>query len=309
LLLDDTSQNDRIVALRALGFDLMVIVLRKAIWIGRPTNDPFAPVSFEPRIYGVGAVTEPTVRTVLGGVMFLSDAGVKLFDGSTVTHMSSEIDQDILPLAFDSIHDYSAVYNPQDQVYSLFTPNGTFDYEFIYQRWMPRSLVVDRAVAIHNPLSFNFEEGTGGWGMNWGSFWGDAPPAGPGASSDAMIYQKGSDLGSPDPSITTYFGVEQTPVWSSPESEVQQMDDVVSVNRIDLHYTGVGEVAIETPDEEGDYEAYGSAVLDSDSADRVAKVYAIRSGLGAGVRLRISSGFPQIARIGVEFERLSGRMG
>ena len=93
LLLNDTNEGDKGVALQPMGFDMMAILMRKSIWIARRTGDPYRPGDFSPLISGVGAVSAPTVQPVHNGmVVFLSDSGVELFDGNGVTHLSTPID-------------------------------------------------------------------------------------------------------------------------------------------------------------------------------------------------------------------------
>ncbi len=301
LLLDDSTENDRIVAMKSLGFAMMVIVLRKAIWIGRPTGDEIRPVDFEPRISGVGAINHATVQVTPMGVVMLSDDGVKLFDGNSVQHMSAEIDDELLPLSYLLTTRYSAVYAPQTQIYTLFTDVATFDYSFVRRRWTRRSLIADRAVAIHNPLSFNYTTGNAGWGMSWGSWWGVAPPEGPGASNEVMIYQQGVKLGAPNEAVESYFDEPQTPVWQSPERDAAALNNLASVKRIDIAYKGDGaELLIETPDNDGNYQAYAPATLLPTTTTKTLSIHALRTGLGMGVRVTIVSGFPLIERLGAK---------
>lgn len=307
LLLDDSSENDRVVAAKSIGFDMLVIVLRKAIWIGRPTGDENRPVDFMPRIPGIGAVNQATVYATPSGVMLLSDDGVKLFDGNAVKHMSQEIDADLLPLDYGNIRQYSAVYAPQTQIYTLFTGTRTYDYSFVKGRWTRRSLIADRAVAIHNPLAFNYSNGSAGWGNSWGGWWGIAPPSGPGASNEVMLYQKAGMLGAVDPTIITYFGEAQNAYWQSPERIAGKMTMLTTVKEIDIGYVGEGAILIEIPDYNGDYTGYAAITLGNTINPRIATAVGNITGIQLGIKISYVSGSPKIemlgARVAIRSER------
>lgn len=298
LLLDDTTENDQIVALRSIGFDLMVIVLRKSIWIGQRTGDPFRPVDFRPRVPGIGAVSEPTVRTTVGGVMFLSDRGVKFFNGQNVEHMSRAIDNDLLPLDYEKLDEYNAVYDPQRQVYQLSTPRGTWLYSFIDQRWVRSSASFYRAISLYNPRATTSAAVSAGWGVYWGGFWGSTPAPG-GVEEDDMLFVKGSLIGKPNEALNTYFGVPQEATWTSPRLELKSIADVATYKRIDIEYEGNAEVAIYTRDVNGNFETFIQTTLANTVVTRPQMLHGFRSGLGVQFQFKILSGRVKIARFGI----------
>jgi hypothetical protein len=303
LLLQDSTENDHIVAARELGFDLLLVVLRKSLWVGTPSGQTARPVDFRPRVPGTGAVSEPTVRTVEGGVMFLSDNGVKFFDGNAAVHKSGAIDSDLLPIDYVNLQRYSATYNAALQRYILHTPTTTWIYELLYDRWLRSSAVINRSLGIFNPFTQNYSSLAAGWGDTWNGFWGDEPVGGITALFDDILYLKGAQLGGPDSTITTYFGVAQVTIWQSPRADGASIESVIEYDRFDFEYEGAAVVNIYVPDGAGDLlRLFKSHTLATATARRHSKAYATTvSGLGLGCKLMFSSS------VGLKLRRLSAR--
>lgn len=297
LLLSDTSENDRIVSMKAIGFQQLVILLRKGIWVGPFTGDANRPADFQPRVVGVGAVNSRCVASVKGGVLFLSDRGVHFFDGNTATHISAAIDSEILPIDFGNIKKYHAVYNSVKQTYTLFTSSGTYVFDLVNTRWLKSSLRADMSAAIYNPLTIDYAL-TAGWGLSWSGYWGTPPAAGTTSLFDDELYVQGSTLGRPDINTTSYFGVAQQVQWTTAEADITRGTDVVRYQMFDFDYDGGGTLDVQVPNGMGDYISIKNLVLPTSSVRRSIRTNVNRIGLGFGVRLAVLSGNPRIWKFG-----------
>ena len=138
LMIADTGSGDHIVANRVLGFDMMAVLCRRSIWLGRVTGDPDRPLDFQLRFAGKGCVSEPTAQVVHGGIMYLGDEGVEVFDGNDSTNVSAAINTEILPLDQANLSKYTAMYDHRRGWYYLHTPTNTYIFDLRFKRWYKR---------------------------------------------------------------------------------------------------------------------------------------------------------------------------
>jgi hypothetical protein len=66
LLLDDTAIGDRIVTMLSMGLDFIAVMLRRAVWVGRRTNNALHPAQFRPQVPNKGAETAELLFLGLG---------------------------------------------------------------------------------------------------------------------------------------------------------------------------------------------------------------------------------------------------
>lgn len=302
LLLDDVSDADSIVALRAMSFDLMAIIMRRSVWVGRRTGDPLRPADFSPRVTGAGAVNEETVRNTEVGVMFLSDSGVKLFDGNSVVHMSQAIDSDLVPLDYTQLRSYTAVYSPLSRTYRLFAPGKTYTYSFQYQRWEISSAIIDRAVALFNAGQSIGSSLPAGWGEYWGGSWSEQYQNL--ITVNDILFQKGTLLGIEDLSARSYFGVPQTCVWAPTFIKTEDLDSIFNLHEVELQYSAGGTIALDTQALNGDMQELVNpwVIPPSNGARRYATSNFVRAGRSLAVRIRVIEGSPIIHGV-----RVTGR--
>lgn len=295
ILYDDTEGGDYIVAMRSIGFDFAAILTRRAVWVATRTGNSSRPADFSPRVWGQGAVNDACVVKVPQGIMFLSDSGVKLFDGNSITHMSDPIDADILPLQFNKINEYSAAYSPVTSEYVLFTPVGSFYYALNDRRWTKRSLKVLQGVSVYIDGSSSPISGAavGGWGNDWNRSWGESSGGGGGGGgavqSDLYYLVAGRLLVASND--TTYAGVPYLPTWESAELDTpDEIDGMYTIDNVSVRYTGGGNIQIYTPDYQGDWQLFRDATLPVATQSRTYDFYGNTTGKLMGLRLVVVNG-------------------
>lgn len=154
LLIQDIPDADQIIAMLAIGSDVMAILNRRSLWAVYPTNVATRPGDFRPRFSGIGCASRQTAAITPAGVTFLSDEGVANYNINTVDIISREINPALLPLDTTQLQNYRAAYSQNRQRYYLIDPKNacTWVYEFpvthIYPstaqtvpgRWSKRSM-------------------------------------------------------------------------------------------------------------------------------------------------------------------------
>jgi len=298
LLLDNVVDGDRIVALRTMGLNLMAILLRKSVWIGRFTGDPSRPAAFEPRVAGVGCVNDQTARNTKEGVLFLSDTGVQLFDGNSVAMISKPINDLLLPLDKDKLEEYSAVFNPISRRYHLFTPTETFILDMEYQRWYRSSIIARSAVLFPNQVVGLTWENTGGtWESQGNTTWIDLAPL---EENGGSLMYLGVQAGTPaiakeTEDHPTYMDLPLTPYWCFPFEEGPERNWLHTIHAILFDYVGSGRVKFHLPDIEGEYAEAASMTLAVAPRLRTAWLPLTTTGKGVSAKLEILLGSPKIS--------------
>ena len=277
-LINDQSVGDRIVALRAMGLDMLAFLCRKSVWIGRRTGDLDRPVDVSPRVTGKGCVFKNCASTLYGGVMYLSDEGVELFDGNDSHHMSAAIDSDLLPLDMANIAKYSTAYSQETEYFYLYTPTKTYVFDLLRQRWYRRSLVALGGV----------------------SFSSDTDPA----STTLMVMLGVDSLGRyalHEESYESYtnFGTVFLPYWTSVSVDADTSNQLATTKRLRVRHLGGGDVNLWLPDLSGAFEKVTPTPLALPGAitPGLLQTQGMFTGLGGGVRVEFVDGTPAIGSI------------
>lgn len=295
LLIADVGQGDEIVAATAMSFDMAVIFGRSSIWRAVRTDDPYRPANFELRERGIGCVARNTVKVTQDGVVFLSEAGLELFDGSRTTHLSTPIDKDLLPLDLSQLDEYSGCYNPATRRYELLTPVGSWVIDFARGgAWYRKSLVARRSFifAVQNPaLTIGQLTQPIGSYTNIIEDWKGSQGA------IRVLYLRDNELGEEDYNLTTYYNVDQNAYWTTRRKAAALGDTVLSYHGAVLTYQGLAGVEILLPNINSAFTLVREAELPDSSVLTAARVSFLSSGLEPAVRLRIAYGNPEFSRI------------
>lgn len=306
-LISDTAAGDELVAIRAMGLDLLAILGRNSVWIGRRTGDLDRPADFQPRVMGKGAVNEACAKTVTGGVLYLGMSGVEFFNGNDSVNVSAAINPELLPLDDDRLGEYSATFNPTTQQYHLYTPTATYIFDLVRQRWQKRSMVALGGQPFPSEIvTKSWAQLVGTWADQVDSWAGLGPRE---KASDEMMFL-GVDsnvqhaLHYEDKLSFTHFGFAFTPRWTSPSGESPNQIGMVSFNTIRTRYTAsaLSEVNFFLPNNVGQYEPVNQlpVVLDATVQRRLVQYKSLWTGLEAGLRIEITSGNPEFHEFGLE---------
>lgn len=317
LLISNSLEADKVVALRPIGFDALGILNRKSLWIGLPTGQADRPADFRVRQTGIGCIAEPTATISPAGVTFLSDEGVINFNQNLIECISNEINSELLPIDYTQLSSYRMVYLPIREMVMLQTPDCTWVYEFprVSQsgqgstpgRWTRRSFTLDNLV-VFTDQSGNLYWGTvvGTWAdmhLTWAEMISnqeDAPPV--------LYVVDGSILAREDDSEEEYLGVAMTPRWETRnaliDDEGKQVigEDTEQVTTLgfEIEYlcTSAASITLETPDHTGDFNNTVTQTLVSTSGlRRRALIWNTTTGMGAKMRYKIADGRPKIFSI------------
>lgn len=145
LIVADAHAADFIVKLLPLGFDLLTILTRQAIWLGYPTGVADRPADFRLRISGTGCVHEHAACVCDFGIAYLSDDGVRIFDGNQSYLISLPINRELLPLNYNYVSEYRLAYDSirhhllvQTPTQGLTQASALYVYEFPHENVPPR---------------------------------------------------------------------------------------------------------------------------------------------------------------------------
>lgn len=300
LLIDDMSVGDRIVALRAMNLDFMMIGCRRSIWIAKRTGLSSRPADFQPRVPGLGFVNEQTVRVTRFGVLGLSDLGVALFDGNQASIVSEQINAELLPLDMSQLDRYSGAYNPDMAHYYLFTPTGTWTFDLERQRWAKRSLIARTGVTFAGQVAGKrWQDLTGTWGEQVGT-WEDY---GARETNDSQFFLINSAAGGTSVSVedlasSSNFGTPMLPRWELPLADGKYLNQLLTTQRVALRYEGQGHINLWLPDIDGVMQLRGTARnLVNSSFPRTKTLFGITTGLGASAMLEFVDGSLKLSKI------------
>jgi hypothetical protein len=302
-LLDDTAAGDRIVSMLPMGLDFMAIILRKAIWVGRRTNNELHPAAFRPQVTGVGTISEDVVQATSIGPMFLNETGVYSFDGNSAFLRSEKINPDLLPLDLTQLSKYKGRYNPLTRRYTLFTPTDTWIYDIDYERWYRRDLVAEDAAVLPNQVAGkHWADLVGNWASQTGT-WADYAPS---QSETADLLLLGLDgattvLHKEDSESEEFFGTAMTkPVWEMPFTDGEFADEVFTYKAATFSYTGEGTVSIYLPDINGDFRKIVQEVLAAKTKATPVTIPFLESGMGVGAQIELTTGPVKISRFALD---------
>lgn len=305
LLIAEQSFNDRGIALKSMNLDMIAILMRRSIWIGRRTGLVDRPASFEPRVQGAGAVNAATAQVTPYGVLFLSDDGVRIFDGNQAVVISQKINKALLPLDYENLDGYSSLYDPQRSWYYLFTPSETWILDLSKQRWYRKSVVVQHAAMFADQEALvtweSFPPGTT-WEDLAGQVWEDyIIEEGPIMYTYFIADVAGTPtLGLQTTDDETYYGTVVRPYWRFRVSDTPLLRQMVTVKAVTVEYDGFGTIEIMLPNVDGDMVLAVTEALAIAGLRRVTEVPMLWSGRGLGLTLRIMAGDPAIKAVDME---------
>ena len=299
LLISNDLVGEKIVKNLPMGLNLMAVMMRNSIWIGRPTGLRDRPIDFLPRVEGLGAVNDRVCQATPVGVFFLSDSGVYSFDGNSTQPVSLQIDPDILPLNYSQIERYHATYDPTRQRYTLYTPTDTWVYDIKYQRWYRRSLTADDAVVFPRQADFiAWGELIGDWGDQADFRWMDYAGVTEGSSDVLML--KGSRLDIEDDASEQYFGVDFDPIYRFALRREPLTNWLVSTKWLFIDYeaNAASSFDIYLPDLDGVYiESLTDQMFGIATSIRLKQLTMQHTGRGMGMELHLRSGKPRISAV------------
>lgn len=301
-LISDQSVGDEIIAVRPMGLDLIAVVCRNSIWIGRRTGDLDRPHDYQPRQTGTGAIAEPTVKTVLGGVIYLGAEGLEFFDGNKSTHISGPIDPDLLPIDYAQLKEYNSAYDPSTQRYMLFTPLATYVFDMVRNRWYKRSLVALAGVPFAESLPpVAWADTIGSWAEQYESWLtsvgeNESLPKMTflGVNSDAVYALHKESY--PDYSN---FGYVFVPRWQSRLIESPVASDLVTTDTISIRYKEGGSLDLYLPDINGALAQVNQVpvVLAVSSSRNLKRRKSLWTGMQAGWKIEMLSGLTEISEV------------
>lgn len=296
LLLSDTSQADRIIVGRVMSYDTVAILCRRSLWIGIRTGISFRPLEPQLRLAGIGCVYEQSAQTTEGGVTFLSDEGVRHFDGQKADIISGPINSHLLPLMYDEVESYRAAWDGGRRRYTLCTPCSTFVYqfptaEFPQGAWFKKSLaltnIIPFASQTDDPTWDDFLDRT--WDDLGDEVWLDYATTESNASPD-ILFVSGAIYGVEDIEGVGYFGLEMAGVVEPRPSEGLPADDLThdlhEVKTYLVEYKGNGRLQILVRNEDGAYQIGNDTTLPFALKTRTVRLEAIYSIRAVGIALR-----------------------
>lgn len=296
-LVDDLTTGDRIIKGLPINLDYLVAVLRRSIWMGRRTGQTLRPVDMRPVAAGTGGLTAKTITLSRVGIFILNERGVILFDGTpNVTVVSEAINSDLLPLDLDNIESYSSYYDPVRHQYFLMTTTGTWVYDIDRQRWHRRSLVARGATRFASQSAItSWDQMQGSWDSavdNW-----EAYVARESLAADLYFLSgEGTALGREVRSVDSNFSEPLDPYWEFPRPDWNESDRLFTTKHITVKYEGGGRLQLLIPDLHGDFVDGPSYGLVDQGALRAAVVPVGMTGLGPGLKLRLSAGDLRVSR-------------
>jgi len=315
LLIQDTGLGDRLVALRPMGFDYMAAMCRRSIWVIRRVDDFTRPGDPVPRVTGKGCVHERTAKTTFGGVIYLSDEGVELFDGNDSIHLSAAIDPEIIPLDFANIHKYSASFNPQSQRYTLVVPGkGVYVYDVLRKRWFKRTqLAIDVVPFATQFHAVTWAELVGAWDAQIAT-WKAFSPNEIDTPDTVFLGQKvdtSFHIEKENAASITYFDRPQVPLWIFPLTEQEKGTGLITTQEIRATYVGVGTLGYQLKNNDGDLTHVGQAnlpVVAAASAPKTKTMNCTFTGKGVGLAIEVG-GSLELAKMEMDFRLRGKRIG
>jgi hypothetical protein len=296
-------QGDYIVANRTMGLDFLAVLMRHSIWIGRRTAQVTRPADFQPRVKGVGAVNEQCAVVTRYGVFTLHDSGVHVFDGNTTTLVSKQINKELLPLDLTNLVNYRMTYNPLTGFVFLFTPVCTWVFDVERRRWSKRSLIAKGGSLYASQIAAKtWAEMVGTWGAQTGT-WEDFKAQENTDQAFVFLGLEGgvAKLAKEDRASRTNFGVSMAPVWAFPRVKLPDPRQLVSVRSVVTEYVGGGSLAVELPNEDGDYAAWRDSVLQPSAEPRIKTLYGETTSHGLGARIALGIGTLELSRLTLRF--------
>jgi len=303
-MIGSMRRADRFQGFAMLGFELLAIVNRRSLWSAQPTGDVYEPLNIRPKLEDTGCTHASTVLPTEYGAVFLSDDGVRVFDGNQSLVISDQIAAELLPI--DETAPYAASLDPKNRRYRLHTPTHTYIYDLSKKLWYRRPATYLGSVWFPAQGSPGPTWGTasGTWGAQSVAWWQLDPQE----YAGSMYYVRGQLLGVEDESSFNDFGVPLTPRWFSRRELGEDPDTLMTAQAVHLTYESTAPAAVQVwlPSISGDYELVTTVVLPSTAgATGRYRVPFIHTGRGAGIGLQITSGTPLIRKASLVFQPTS----
>lgn len=311
LLLDDLSYGDEIQSLIPMGLDQIAVSMKRSLWVGRRTGLRDRPVDFKPVVRSMGFVNRRVAVSTQVGVIGLTVDGVYAFDGSSVQHLSRQIDADLLPLDKANIRNYSSAYDPVKMEYWLFTPTETWVLDIQRGRWSRRSLKAKDAV-LWSPFvkGPSWNQLVGSWGAQTGAWVDYKSEHTDELELHVLVERDGTSyLGAADEGLSHYVGVASTPFWQFPRVQGKQLDQQFTIQAVELQYLGGGLFGFRHTDMDGVQDKHSSFDLPFVTEPRTAVFNPAATGEGIGFQLDFGEGNIAISKVAVRFLPRSSRIG
>lgn len=234
LLISNSLEADRVVAMRTIGFDVLGILCRHSLWLGYETDIANRPADFKIRRVNVGCVAEACAASMPDGIAFLHDDGLYIYNQNVCQMLSAQINDELLPLDFDNIDQYKVLYLPELAAALLKTPTLTYVYEFPRPdcpngRWTKRSFSYDNIVLFADQSAIlTWDTITGTWDdqtLTWNEMQGSESNVSP-----TLFIGSASILGKELIGEETYLGVEMTPLVETAQRNQKVEDDQEEVS-------------------------------------------------------------------------------
>ena len=291
LLINDVSSGDEILAGIPMNLDMMAIMMRQSIWLGRFTGQLGRPADFSVRVVGVGAINKRVCTLSRFGVIFLSDNGVYLFDGNEATLLSESVNSDLLPLDYDNLKSYHAVYDPKRKRYILFTPTRMWTYEVEKDRWLYRTMTSFSGAMYPTQIDgIRWFEAVGAWNEQSDLIWLDFAPKNIGELTLYMLGDQTDSGGSLRRTLAEesyesgcFFGQQFKAYWETRLTDEQDASRLVSSVKQLVEYRGSGCLRLYLPEEDNRYEQVLQTELDIRDYPATAIFNAQKVGKGTGI--------------------------
>lgn len=302
LLLTDVPQGDRIIAGRILSYGQAAILNRRSLWLASPTGQVSNPALFQQRIVGIGCVSEPTAKTTEGGVTFLSDEGVRHFDGQEAPIISGPINAELLPIDFTQLRRYKSLWDGARRRYLLATPQGLYIYQFRTPEY-PNGAWFKRTITPTNLIAFADQTTDLTWETFDDRVWPDGEETWQelGTPEDLgpakLYFAQGARLGVQDDAGVANFGISTNPLFMPRPVEqpaVDSPDRIFLTKRFMLEYKGSGTLEFIAVSENGVVKLVHSEVLPVADARRIRIIDVLDSARAEGLAVRVAAGFPEI---------------
>lgn len=312
-LTQDSGWADRVVSLKPMSFDYMAVLNRHSIWAAKRTGDLYEPADITPVVAGEGCASQRTAWAAKGGVLYLSDDGLKLFNGNDTAHKSGPIDGELEDVLKASPNSIWGRYNPSSQRYYLGVPNqGTYVLDLRTERWSHRRLqVVDSAsfAEQHPPITWESSEGT--WGEQTET-WKEQSTTEASVMDQVFVGQNQDAAYSLEKEVygaETQFGFLHRPTYHFPvKQDPSTAIQMIQYSRLTVKYKGEGTLKLNLPNEEGVFGLVAVMSLPLSTKVTLKTIKLPWSGLGLGCELEIGSGKPEIEMIELRYRPLGEKV-
>jgi hypothetical protein len=315
LLLADAAIGDEAVAGRLMNLDLCAVICKGSIWIGRRTGDTFQPAVFEPRVIGNGGLTDRLVASTPLGVMYLSDTGVRVFDGNQSRLISEPINAQLLPLDKTNLKLWRLFYDFPKNRALLLTPFGTWIYDLEFDRWYKSSMVASDAAYFGTQIGGKTWAELTVEGKTWADLattpWLDMSSRPFGDATLHFLKYHGdldSELAVENVAATSQFGLPMLPHYVFKRQDGRQLNSLISVRAVLLEYLGSGALRCFLPDIDSTLQSVLVQDLPASSVLREAYIPLINTGRGAGLKLQVESGDIEISKVQLILDERSAKI-